>query len=199
LDGKVKNISEVVDGVKAAVSAIPEIQDNMKQIKRPLAELVYYSKSIVMALGSSTAKRGPLFDEKISKQLLSVSTGFTAENVDLAAASTMPKFLHTQALLLCLQEEKEVSRYIMEAILFSSKASDKKITKNTKVACKHGDLKSQIAKVLKLNVSTKASNTALQTPHIESASLSVGYTQKDGVRMENSVRVRLVRPFKRSG
>jgi hypothetical protein len=65
LDEKVKNSSEVVDGVKAAVSAIPDIQDDMEQIKRTLAELVSYSKSIVMALGSSSAKGGPLSDDKI--------------------------------------------------------------------------------------------------------------------------------------
>jgi predicted ATP-dependent serine protease len=78
LDEKMKNISEVVDGVKAAVSAIPDIQDDMEQIKRTLAELVSYSKSIVMALGSS-AKGGPLSGDKISKHLLPVSTVFTAE------------------------------------------------------------------------------------------------------------------------
>ena len=156
LDGKMKNIAEVVNGVKAAVSAIPAIQDDIQQIKKTLAELVSYSKSIVMALGSSATKVGPLFDEKISKHLLPVSTVFTAEYVGLAASSTMPKFFHTQALLVDIQENKEGARCIMEAILFSSKASDKKITKNTKVACMHADLKSLIAKVLIVNCNTRA-------------------------------------------
>jgi hypothetical protein len=49
LDERVKNISKVVDGLKAAVSAIPDIRDDMEQIKRTLAELVSYSKSIVLA------------------------------------------------------------------------------------------------------------------------------------------------------
>jgi hypothetical protein len=79
LDGRMKAIAEVVDGVNAAVSAIPDIQDNMEQIKKTLAELVFYSKSIVMALGSSNAKGVPLSDDKISKHLLPVSTAFTAE------------------------------------------------------------------------------------------------------------------------
>jgi hypothetical protein len=92
LHGKVKTIAEVVDGVKDGVSAIPEIQDDTEQIKKNLAELVSYSKSIVMALGSSAAKGGPLFDDKISKNLLPVSTMFTAESVGLAGSSTMPKF-----------------------------------------------------------------------------------------------------------
>jgi hypothetical protein len=186
LDEKMKNISEVVDGVKAAVSAIPDIQDDMEQIKRTLAELVSYSKSIVMALGSS-AKGGPLSDDKISKHLLPVSTVFTAEYVGLAASSTMPKFLHTQSLLVDLQEDREGARCIMEAILFSSKASDKKITKNTKVASMHADLKSLIAKVLIVNCNTRAPKIALQTPQSESASFSVDYTQNDAVRSENSV------------
>ena len=187
LDGKMKNIAEVVNGVKAAVSAIPAIQDDIQQIKKTLAELVSYSKSIVMALGSSAAKVGPLFDEKISKHLLPVSTVFTAEYVGLAASSTMPKFLHTQALLVDLQENKEGARCIMEAILFSSKASDKKITKNTKVACMHADLKSLIAKVLIVNCNTRAPKIALQTPQSESASFSVDYTENDAVRSENSL------------
>ena len=187
LDGKMKNIAEVVNGVKAAVSAIPAIQDDIQQIKKTLAELLSYSKSILMALGSSAAKVGPLFDEKISKHLLPVSTVFTAEYVGLAASSTMPKFLHTQALLVDLQENKEDARCIMEAILFSSKASDKKITKNTKVACMHADLKSLIAKVLIVNCNTRAPKIALQTPQSESASFSVDYTENDAVRSENSL------------
>jgi hypothetical protein len=73
-----------------------------------------------------------MFDDKISKHLLPVSTVFTAENVGLAASSTMPKFLHTQALLVDLQENKEGARCIMEAVLFYSKASDKKIAKKPK-------------------------------------------------------------------
>jgi hypothetical protein len=132
VDGKMKHIAEVVNVVKAAVSAIPDIQDDIERVKKTLAELVSYSKSIVMASGSSAAKGGPLSDEKISKHLLPVSTVFTAEYVGLAASSTMPKFLHTKALLVDIQENKEGARCIMESILFSSKASDKKITKNTK-------------------------------------------------------------------
>jgi hypothetical protein len=56
LDGKVETIAEVVDGLKAAVSAIPDIQDDIEQIKKTLAELVSCSKSILMAFGSSAAK-----------------------------------------------------------------------------------------------------------------------------------------------
>jgi hypothetical protein len=37
LDGKVKTIAEVLNGVKAAVSALPDIQDDMEQIKSLLA------------------------------------------------------------------------------------------------------------------------------------------------------------------
>jgi hypothetical protein len=51
LDGKMTNIAEVVNSVKAAVSAIPDIQDDIEQIKKTLAELISYSKSIVIALG----------------------------------------------------------------------------------------------------------------------------------------------------
>jgi hypothetical protein len=174
LDEKVKNVSEVVDSVKAAVCAIPDIQDDMKQIKRTLAELVSYSKSIVMAFGSSSAKGGPLSDDKISKHLLPVSTVFTADNEGLAASSTIPKFLHTQALLVDLQENKEGARCIMEAILFSSKTSDKKIAKNTKVACMHADLTSLIAKFLIVSCNTRAPKIALQTPQSEIASFSDG-------------------------
>jgi hypothetical protein len=151
LDERVKNISQVVDGVKAAVSAIPDIQEDMEQIKRTLAELVSYSKSILMALGSSAAKGGPLSDDKISKHLLPVSTVFTADYVGLAASSTMPKFLRSQALLVDLQVYREGARCIMEAILFSLKDNDKKITKNTKVACMHAYLNSMIANVLIVN------------------------------------------------
>jgi hypothetical protein len=86
LDGKMKSIVEVVNDVKAVVSAIPDIHDDIEQIKKALAELVSYSKSIVMALGSSATKRGPLLDEKISKQLLPVSKVFKAEYVGLAAS-----------------------------------------------------------------------------------------------------------------
>jgi hypothetical protein len=183
LDEKVKTISEVVDGVKAAVSAIPDIQDDMEHIKRTLAELVSYSKSIVMDfLGSSAAKGGPLSDDKISKHLLPVSTVFTADHVGLDASSNMPKFPHTQALLVDLQEDREGARCIMEAILFSSKASNKKNAKITKVACMHADLKSLIAKVLIVNCNTRALNIALQTPQSEGASFSVYYTQNDTVQ-----------------
>jgi hypothetical protein len=115
-----KIIAEVVDCVKAAVSSIPDIQDDIEQIKKTIAELVSYRNSIVMALGSSAAKGGPLFDDKISKYLVPVSTVFTAEYVGLASSSTMPRFLHTQALIVDLQEKKEGARCIMEAILFSS-------------------------------------------------------------------------------
>jgi hypothetical protein len=104
-----------------------------------------------MALCSSAAERGSMFDDKSSKHLLPASTVFTAEYVVLAASSTRLKFFHTQALLVDLQEIKEGARCIMEAVLFSSKTSDKKITKNTKVACMHADLKSLIAKVLMVN------------------------------------------------
>ena len=103
LDGKMKNIAKVVNGEKEAVSFIPAIHDDIQQIKKTLAELVSYTKSIVMALGSSATKVGPLFDEKHSKHLLPVSTVFKAEFVGLAASSTLPKFLHTQALLLDLK------------------------------------------------------------------------------------------------
>jgi hypothetical protein len=140
-----------------------------------------------MALGSSAAKRGPLSDDKISKHLLPVTSVFTAEDVDLVASSTLPKFLHTQALLVDLQEKKEGARCIMEAVLFSSKASDKKITKTTKISCIHADLKSLIAKVLKVNFKTRASKIALQTPQNESASFSVDCTQSHAVRPTNSL------------
>jgi hypothetical protein len=146
-DGKMKSIVEVANDVKAAVSTIPDIQDDIEHIKKTLAELVSYRKSIVMALGSSATKGGPLLDEKISKQLLPVSKVFTAEYVGLAASSTMPNFLHTQALLVDLQEDREGARCIMEALMFSAKASAKKITKDTKTACLHAYLKSLIAKV----------------------------------------------------
>jgi hypothetical protein len=140
-----------------------------------------------MALGSYSAKGGPLSDDKISKHLLPVSTVFTADYVGLAASSTMPKFLHTKSLLVDIQENNEGARCIMDAMLFSAKASDKNITKNTKVACMHADLKSLIAKVLIVNCNTRARNIALHTPQSESASFSADYTQNDAVRSENSV------------
>jgi hypothetical protein len=123
----------------------------------------------------------------------------TADNVGLAASSTMPKFLHTQALLVDLQESKEGARCIMEEILFSSKASDKNITKNTKVACMHADLKSLIARILIVNCNTRGPKISLQTDQSESAFFSIAYTQNDAVRSEIPFRVRVVRPFKRSG
>jgi hypothetical protein len=92
LDEKVKNISEVVDGVKAAVSAIPDIQDDIEQIKRTLTELVSYRKCIVMDFGYSSAKGGPLSDDKISKYLLPVSTVFTADYVDWLPHRLCPSF-----------------------------------------------------------------------------------------------------------
>jgi hypothetical protein len=67
LDGKMETIAEVDNGVKAAVSAIPDIQDDIEQIKKPLAEILYYCKSVIMALVSSAAKEGLLFDDKIIK------------------------------------------------------------------------------------------------------------------------------------
>jgi ABC-type transporter Mla subunit MlaD len=74
LNGKMKTVADVEDGLKAVVSAIPDIQDDIEHIEKTLAELVSHSKSIVMALGSSAARGGPLSDEKISKHLLPVST-----------------------------------------------------------------------------------------------------------------------------
>jgi hypothetical protein len=65
----------------------------------------------------------------------------------------------------------------MEAILFSSKASDKNITKITIVATMHADLKSLIAKVLIVNCNTRAPKIALQTLQSEKASFFVDYTQ----------------------
>jgi hypothetical protein len=85
-----KTVAEFIDGVKAAVSAVPGIQDDIEHIKNTLAELVSYSKSIVLALGSSAEKRGPMFDDEILKHLLPVSTVFTAEYVGMAASSPMP-------------------------------------------------------------------------------------------------------------
>jgi hypothetical protein len=78
LGGKFKTVAEAVDGVKATVSAIPNIQDYMEQIKRTLAESISCSKRTVLNFCSSAAKGGPLFDNKISKYLLPVSTVFTA-------------------------------------------------------------------------------------------------------------------------
>jgi hypothetical protein len=57
LDGQMKTVAEVDEGVKAAVSAIPDIQDDIEHIKKTIAELVSYSKNIVMDLGSSAEKR----------------------------------------------------------------------------------------------------------------------------------------------
>jgi hypothetical protein len=170
---KMENIVEVVNDVKAAVSAVPDIQDDKERIKKTLADMVSYSKSIVIVLGSSAAKEGPLFDEKISKHLLPVSKVFTAGYMGLAASSTMPKLLHTKALLVDLEKDREAARCIKAAVLFSAKASDKKITKDTKTACLHADLKSLIDKVLMVNCNTRALTIALQTPQSESASYSV--------------------------
>jgi hypothetical protein len=85
----------------------------------------------------------------------------------------MPKFLHNQALLVYLQENKKCARCIMDAIMFSSKASDKKITKNTKVASMHADLKSLIAKVLIVNCNTRAPKISLQTPRAKARRLAL--------------------------
>jgi hypothetical protein len=164
LNVKMENIVEVLNDVKAAVSAIPDIQDDIERIKKTLAKLVLYRDSIVMALGSFAAKEGPLFDEKIPKQLLPVNKVFTAEYVGLAASSIMPKFLHTKALLVDLQEDREGAHCIIAEILFSARASDKKITKDTKNACLHADMKSLIAKVLMVNCNTRAPTVTLQTP-----------------------------------
>jgi hypothetical protein len=99
----------------------------------------------------------------------------------------MSKFLHIQALLIDLQENNEGARCIMEEILFSSKASDKKITKNTKVSCMNADLKSLIAKVLIVNCNTRAPKIALQTQQKESSSLIVYCTQNHAVRSKISL------------
>jgi hypothetical protein len=87
----------------------------------------------------------------------------------------------------------------MAAILFSAKASDKKITKDTEIACLHADLKSLIAKVLMVNRNTKAPTIALQTPQSESASFGVELSENDALRSKIPFRARLVRPFKRTG
>jgi hypothetical protein len=56
-----------------------------------------------------------------------------------------------------------------------------------KVACKHADLKSLIAKVLIVNCNTIAPKIALPNPQSESASFSLYYTQNDALRSENPV------------
>jgi hypothetical protein len=93
----------------------------------------------------------------------------------------MPKFLHTQALLVDLRD-REGARFSMAAILFSAKASDKKSTKDTKVACLHADLKSLIAKVIMVNYNTKAPTVTLQTRQSERASFSVELSEHDALR-----------------
>jgi hypothetical protein len=75
----------------------------------------------------------------------------------------------------------------MEAILFSSKDSDKKITKNKIIVCMHADLKSLISKVWIVNCNSRAPKISLQTVQSENASFSVDYTQNDAIRSENSV------------
>jgi hypothetical protein len=118
LDEKMKTISEIVDGVKTAVSAIPDIQDDMEQIKKTLAELLSYSKSIVLALGSSAAMKGPIVDDKISKHLLPVSTVFTAEYVGLAASSTMPKYFILKRCSLTFKRTRKVRAALWKQFYF---------------------------------------------------------------------------------
>jgi hypothetical protein len=54
---KMENIVEVVNDVKAVVSAIPDIQNDIERIKKTLAELVSYSKS--NGFGFLRCKRRP--------------------------------------------------------------------------------------------------------------------------------------------
>jgi hypothetical protein len=62
---KLHEILQVVNEVKGALSAIPDIQKSITHIEQTIAQVLSYSKSLVLASGSSPAKEGALLDERL--------------------------------------------------------------------------------------------------------------------------------------
>jgi hypothetical protein len=152
----------VVNDLRAAVSAIPDIQNSVSQVREVVEELLSYTKSIVMASGSSAPKEGELRDEKIAKQLLPVKRIFTPEFVIRATASTIPRFIHQHAVDLNLRDNTDGPEYILSSILYSSKASERKQVKSSKVACLQAEFKSLVAKVLVVNSKIRAPSVSMR-------------------------------------
>jgi hypothetical protein len=155
---KLQEILQVVNEVKAALSAIPDLQKSISLIEKTVAEVLSYSKSLVLASGSSPAKEGALLDEKIEQQRLPVNSVFTQECVIVAASTTMPQFILDQTEGIHLREDSERPQSTLSAVLFSAMPSEKRNTKNTDIARLHADLKTLISKVLIVNCSTRARN-----------------------------------------
>jgi hypothetical protein len=171
--GKLHEILQVVNEVKGALSAIPDMQKSITHIEQTIAQVLSYSKSLVLASGSSPAKEGALLDEKIAQQLFPANSVFTQEYVIVAASTTMPKFIldHTEGIH--LREDSERPQRTLSALLFSAMPSEKKKTKNTEIARLHADLKTLIAKVLIVNCSTRARNIITDSAASERASCSM--------------------------
>jgi hypothetical protein len=89
---KMHEILQVVNEVKGALSVIPDIQKSIAHIEQTIAQVLSYSKSLVLAPGSSPAKDGALLDEKIAQQLFPATSVFIQEYVSAAASTTIPKF-----------------------------------------------------------------------------------------------------------
>jgi hypothetical protein len=53
---KLHEILQVVNEVKGALSAIPDMQKSIAHIEQTIAQMLSYSKSLVLASGSSPAK-----------------------------------------------------------------------------------------------------------------------------------------------
>jgi hypothetical protein len=169
---KLQEILRVVNEVKGALSAIPDMQKSISHIEKTVAEVLSYSKSLVLASGSSPAKEGALLDE-IAQQLLPVNSVFTQEYLIVAASTTMPKFILDQTEGIHLQEDFERPQRTLSALLFSAMPSEKRKTKNTEIARLHADLKTLIAKVLIVNCSTRARNILTGSVASERASCSM--------------------------
>jgi hypothetical protein len=125
-----KTIAEFVNGVKDGVFAIPDIQDDIEpQEEEDLSGSGILQQEYCNGFWLLRCKVGPLFDDKISKHLLSVSTVFTADYVGLAASSTMPKVLHTQVLLVYPQENKQGARCILDFLCFLERPATRRLRK----------------------------------------------------------------------
>jgi hypothetical protein len=146
-----------------------------------------YSKSLVLASGSSPAKEGALRDETISQQLLPVNSLFTQEYVIVAASTTMPNFILDQTEGIRLREDSERPHHILSALLFSAMPSEQRKTKNTEIARPHAYLKTLIAKVHIVNCSTRARNILTGSVGSERVSSSMQNSQSNSTAAGESV------------
>jgi hypothetical protein len=184
---KLQEILQVVNEVKGALSTIPDMQESISHIEKTVAEVLSYSKSLVLASGSSPAKEGALLDENIAQQLLPVNRVSTQEYVIVAASTTMPKFILDQIEGIHLREDSERPQGTLSALLFSAMPSEKRKTKNTDIARLHADLKTLIAKVLIINCSTRARNILTGSVGSDRASCSIQNSHSNSTAAGESV------------